>query len=115
MNDKHESTWIDMVYINITESRFNCALKFLLWCAHCQSAFPTARFHMVADDDTFIQLAHLETDLLSVPATGHVMWGLAMWCAAPRPKGAGLLRPSPGPGRRTHVPPSPTGTPSTTM
>lgn len=69
----------DMVYLNITESRFNCALKFLLWFAHCQTAFPSARFYAIADDDTFIQLAHFEADLRTIPAAGYVVWGLVMW------------------------------------
>ena len=73
----------DIVFLNITESRFNCAFKFVVWFQHCRQAFSTARYWLVADDDTFIQLGHLASDLHTLPAQGHVMWGLVMWYAAP--------------------------------
>ena len=73
----------DIVFLNITESRFNCAFKFVVWFQHCRQAFSTARYWLVADDDTFIQLGHLASDLHTLPAHGHVMWGLVMWYAAP--------------------------------
>ena len=94
----------DIVLINITESRFNCALKFLLWCVHCQTAFPTAHFHVMADDDTFIQLAHLEADLRTVPTTGNVLWGLVMWRARQlrRPVWLAALRPDATRARHEH-------------
>ena len=73
----------DIVFLNITESRFNCALKYVVWFQHCREAFWTARFWLVADDDTFIQLGHLASELHTLPAHGYVMWGLVMWYAAP--------------------------------
>ena len=73
----------DIVFLNITESRFNCALKYVVWFQHCREVFSTARFWLVADDDTFIQLGHLASELHTLPAHGHVMWGLVMWYAAP--------------------------------
>ena len=73
----------DIVFLNITESRFNCALKYVVWFQHCREVFSTARFWLVADDDTFIQLGHLASELHTLPAHGHVIWGLVMWYAAP--------------------------------
>ena len=73
----------DIVFLNITESRFNCAFKYVVWFQHCRQAFSTARFWLVADDDTFIQFGHLASELHTLPAHGHVMWGLVMWYAAP--------------------------------
>ena len=73
----------DIVFLNITESRFNCALKYVVWFQHCREVFSTARFWLVADDDTFIQLGHLASELHTLPAHGYVMWGLVMWYAAP--------------------------------
>ena len=69
----------DIVFLNITESRFNCALKYVVWFQHCREVFSTARFWLVADDDTFIQLGHLASELHTLPAHGHVIWGLVMW------------------------------------
>ena len=48
-----------------------------------EDTLSTARFWLVADDDTFIQLGHLASELHTLPAHGHVMWGLVMWYAAP--------------------------------
>ena len=73
----------DIVFLNITESRFNCALKYVVWFQHCREVFSTARFWLIADDDTFIQLGHLASELHTLPAHGHVIWGLVMWYAAP--------------------------------
>ena len=36
-------------------------------------------YYVVADDDTFIQLGHLEADLRTLPADEYTMWGLVMW------------------------------------
>ena len=69
----------DIVFLNLTESRFNCALKFVVWFEHCRQAFANAAFYVVADDDTFIQLGHLEADLRTLPADEYTMWGLVMW------------------------------------
>ena len=72
----------DIFFLAINESRFNCAAKPLLWYAHGVQAFPTARFYAIADDDTYLQLAHMEADLLSLGADAAgrlILWGLVMW------------------------------------
>ena len=74
----------DIVVLAINESRFNCALKPLLWYEHAARAFPTARYYAIADDDTYLQLDHFEADLRSLRANAdaYVLWGLVMWYAS---------------------------------
>ena len=74
----------DIVFLNMTESPARCSLKYLLWFELATKVFPSSRFVALADDDTYIQLAHLEADLRLVDAqtTGQqVLWGLLMWRA----------------------------------
>ena len=76
----------DMAWLSMNESRFRCALKPLLWYEYCLTAFPTARFFAIADDDAYVQLAHMEADLRSLVTTHSstrlLMWGLVMWYGA---------------------------------
>ena len=79
------SRYGDMIAVALNESVFHCALKPLLWFAACAKVYPRASFYAVADDDTYLQLDHLEADLRSVRAYGHsdhIMYGLVMWYAA---------------------------------
>ena len=71
----------DIVFLAMSESRFNCALKSLLWFEHCATAFPKASFYALADDDTYLQLEHFELDLRSVglQENEHLLYGLVMW------------------------------------
>lgn len=71
----------DIVFLPVNESRFNCALKPLLWYEHCLHAFPSALFYAIADDDTYLQLEHFEIDLRSLRMTRdeYLLWGLVMW------------------------------------
>lgn len=75
----------DMILFNTTEGRFTCSRKYLLWMQAALHLFPSAKFISIGDDDTYIQLDHLVTDLRSVTrdpmATKHVFWGLIMWKA----------------------------------
>ena len=45
----------DIVLLRVTETRFNCALKLLLWLEHCSKSFPSTPFYGIADDDTYLQ------------------------------------------------------------
>ena len=47
-------------------------------------AFPAAQYLAIADDDTYLQLAHFEADLrsLRIEPGAYVMWGLVMWYGA---------------------------------
>lgn len=74
----------DIFVLPMNESRFNCALKPLIWFAHCAIAFPQTHFYAIADDDTYLQLAHLEADvrsLLPMDDGALVLYGLVMWYA----------------------------------
>lgn len=73
----------DVVLLPMNESRFNCAVKPLLWYQHCLEAFPNTRFLAIADDDAYVQLEHMEADLRSLPTAERlIMWGLVMWYGA---------------------------------
>ena len=78
------STYRDIVFLPINESRFNCALKPLLWYEHCARAFPTAQYYAIADDDTYLQLEHFVADIRTLRAApdANVLWGLVMWYGA---------------------------------
>ena len=75
----------DIVFLQMNESRFMCAIKPLLWYQYCLKAFPTARFIAISDDDAYLQLDHLEADLRSLQddaAERLILWGLVMWYGA---------------------------------
>ena len=75
----------DFVFLAMNESRFSCALKPLLWYEHCLKHFASAHFFAIADDDTYLQLGHMESDIRSLrdgAAERLVMWGLVMWYGA---------------------------------
>lgn len=66
----------------MAESFHLCAWKKILWYRSAAKAYPTARYFGIADDDAFVQLAHLEADLRSVASSsGYVLYGLIMWKA----------------------------------
>jgi len=76
----------DMVFVNMTELFYLCAWKKILWYRYATATFPTARFIMVADSDTYVQLEHLEADLRNTQAlidageaTEFVHYGLVLW------------------------------------
>lgn len=80
--DDERREFNDIVLLPVNESRFNCALKPLLWFAHCITAFPNTPFYAVADDDIYLQLDHFAADLRTLRAaaqTEHVLYGLVMW------------------------------------
>ena len=56
-----------------------CGLKSLLWFKYCELHFPSAQYYALGDDDSYVQLEHLEADLLSLPADSYLLWGLTMW------------------------------------
>ena len=81
----------DIVLLNMSESPYRCALKYILWYEHALRAFPAAKFIANGDDDVYVHLERLELNLrllhaqLSAPqlatmARGahddaHVLWG----------------------------------------
>ena len=69
----------DMIFLDMEESRFMCGKKSLLWFQHCELHFPSAQYYALGDDDSYVQLEHLEADLLSLPADSYLLWGLTMW------------------------------------
>ncbi len=75
----------DIVFLNMTESRFRCSEKYLLWFSYAARTFPAARYIALGDDDTHINFAHLAADLRAVHAQAgadaHVLYGLIMWKA----------------------------------
>ena len=79
------STHGDLVFLNTTERFYLCGWKYHLWFAHAAAAFPTASWFAVADNDAFVQLAHLSDDLRSVRgligmggATQHILCALCL-------------------------------------
>lgn len=71
----------DMLFLNLTESRFRCAEKYLIWFEFALRTFPSASWVAAGDEDTYIQIAHLAEDLGSTSAQGLVLYGLLMWLA----------------------------------
>ena len=75
----------DVLLLNMTEGRFTCSRKYLLWLRAALRLFPRAAFISMGDDDVYIQLDHLFADLKSASsypsATRYVVWGLIMWKA----------------------------------
>ena len=72
----------DIHWLDMAESFHLCAWKKILWYRAAQVAWPTAQYFGIADDDAFVQLAHLEADLRGVvSASGYVLYGLIMWKA----------------------------------
>ena len=56
-----------------------CGMKSLLWFKYCELHVPSAQYYALGDDDAYVQLEHLEADLLSLPADSYLLWGLTMW------------------------------------
>jgi len=75
----------DMIFINMTEGIYRCTRKYLEWLRIAPTLFQRARFFALGDDDIYVSLAHLESDLRSVGAytneSERVLWGLVMWKA----------------------------------
>ena len=74
----------DIIFLNMTEAKHRCSLKYWMWFKLAVPRFPTARYFMLGDDDVYVQLAHLEADLRLVhhqTRGEHVLWGLIMWKA----------------------------------
>ena len=75
----------DMIFLNMTEGIYRCTRKYLEWLRIAPSLFPSARFFALGDDDIFLSLAHLESDLRAVASytrpDERVLWGLIMWKA----------------------------------
>lgn len=74
----------DIIFLNMTEAKHRCSLKYFLWFGVARKLFPTAQYFVLGDDDVYVQLAHLEADLRLVHAqtAGEgVLWGLLMWKA----------------------------------
>ena len=74
----------DILFLNMTEAKHRCSLKYYLWFKLASQAFPSAGFFMLGDDDVYIQFAHLEADLrlvASQTSDQHVLYGLIMWKA----------------------------------
>jgi len=72
----------DIVMLNVSDTPFRCALKYVLWTAWARDAFPSARYLASGDDDAYVQLAHLEADLrLAHAQVGEVAayYGCIMW------------------------------------
>ena len=74
----------DILFLNMTEAKHRCSLKYWLWFKIALPIFPTAKYFMLGDDDVYVQLEHLEADLRLVYQQTHgqhVLWGLIMWKA----------------------------------
>ena len=74
----------DMLLLNISDTPFRCALKYVLWFAWARVGFPSARFIATGDDDAYVQLDHFEADLRRVHAqvgAAPALWGCIMWRA----------------------------------
>ena len=74
----------DLVLLNVSDTPFRCALKYVLWFAWARDSFPTAQFLAAGDDDAYVQLAHLEADLRLVRSqigSAPALWGCIMWRA----------------------------------
>lgn len=72
----------DILFVNMTEASHRCSLKYLLWLQLAPPLFRAAEYFVLADDDVYLQHAHLEADLRLVhgqAAGEHVLYGLIMW------------------------------------
>ena len=71
----------DLLFVNQSEGFFECARKYLLFYREALSLYPRAQYLVSGDDDAYIQFAHLEAELRSVPhAVGQLtLWGLVTW------------------------------------
>ena len=77
---REASEFGDIVWLPMNETFYLCAWKKLLWYRHSIVHYPTARYFAIADDDSYVQLAHLEADLRTVrSASSYVLWGLIQW------------------------------------
>lgn len=76
--------WRDILFLEMHEDPRRCSLKYLLWLRQAPALFPAAAWFALADDDIYLQVAHLEADLRLVAsqtrdAAEHVLYGLLMW------------------------------------
>ena len=69
----------DIVFLNMTEAKHRCSLKYFLWFRIAGKLFPSAEYFVLGDDDVYVQFAHLDADLRRVHAqtSGEkVLWGV---------------------------------------
>ena len=72
----------DIEFLDTEESFHKCAWKKLLWYKVALQRFPSARYLAIADDDAYVQLAHLAADLRSVSTRSpYALYGLILWKA----------------------------------
>jgi hypothetical protein len=78
----------DVAWLNMSEGSTRCSLKYLLWMEMAPKLFPGIKFVVFADDDVFVQLAHLHADLQLVHGRSDapqgdrfILYGLVMWRA----------------------------------
>lgn len=75
----------DIAWLNMTEGSPRCSLKYLLWMKMAPELFPSIRYVVLADDDVFVQLGHLEADLQIVHGRSnqerYILYGLFQWRA----------------------------------
>ena len=74
----------DMVLLNMTEHFLLCPQKYLLWLRLAPTLFPAVKWIACGDDDIYLQLDHLATELrlvssLTNASTQPVLWGLITW------------------------------------
>lgn len=72
----------DLVLLNMSETPFRCALKYLLWFSFALREFPSVQWLGAGDDDAYVQFEHMEADLrhISLQTKGRPsLWGLIMW------------------------------------
>ncbi len=76
----------DFAVLNMTERFYLCAMKHIHWYRYASAAFPSVAFFAVADNDAYVQIAHLAADLRSVQAqmargvaSPLVLYGLILW------------------------------------
>ena len=58
------------------------AWKKVLWYRHAIAAYPTVQYLAIADDDSYVQLAHLVADMRTVTTSSrYALYGLILWKA----------------------------------
>jgi hypothetical protein len=72
---KENSTHGDLLYLDTVEGPAKCWRKMILWMEHALAAWPRVGFVGVTDDDVYVSLSRLATDLASVHGKRFVYWG----------------------------------------
>ena len=63
----------DIVFLNMTEAKHRCSLKYFLWFGIAPKLFPTAQYFVLGDDDVGVHGAdhrHMTPSLLKDPQEG---------------------------------------------